>query len=805
MNDILQYLLKWSIALAVVFLFYRIALRPLTFYQWNRRYLIMYSLVAFLIPFINLNTYVQPQQLQESALVQFIPAISIQANDVATTAEPSLNILLIAGLVILAGSIILSARLIVQWYSLHRIRKHAVRVYHPEATVYHVDENVIPFSFGSAIYVNTSLHTETELNDIILHEFVHVRQKHSFDIIWSEVLCILNWYNPFAWGIRHAIRQNLEFIADQAVLQHGLDKKTYQYHLLKVIGSPQYSIANNFNFSSLKKRIAMMNRLKSARVHLVKFLFVLPLLAILLVAFRQNENWYQDITITDNRDELDKSDTSKKPVKQDVEIRIVHMKEFYNMNPSVKEVAWSADEEIVIYRKDGKREAYHLKDDEEMKKYMSLYKAIPSVISKMLIPPPPPHKVKEGEVMIEDVVPSEKITYYVDEDHFTINYKMITRKDPNVDRITVSDKELIIKMKDGATETYNMSNDADIKRFEKKYGKMPPLPPAPPKEPAEVEIIDIPTPAIELPKGVESVEVVEKVVTVTRTDGARETYNLSKPAEKAAMEKKYGEVIMIDEVPVSPTTKIAITKPVIIKTVPSKTNATPSKPVIIEAKPLPTQKSAPAKPSIKLSSEENSPASVKVVQDDGEQVLYADKIVVNTGIPEWRISAKEKAKPVYYLNGKRAADQDPNTIVKIESVSHMEILSDVETLKAKGETNYNAILNIITKENTYNKSAYLAKESRQTVEEAKIKSELINTLILEQDNPLDIKVEGVRDENIEVEMTGGKIFKKDGRYYARPTTTGNIQIRIYKKVEGKDRQIINKRIFRVIQSKVPVT
>ncbi len=52
-------------------------------------------------------------------------------------------------------------------------------------------------------------------------------------MIWAEVLCILNWYNPFAWLIKKVIRQNLEFIADQKVLQNGLDKKQYQYLLLK--------------------------------------------------------------------------------------------------------------------------------------------------------------------------------------------------------------------------------------------------------------------------------------------------------------------------------------------------------------------------------------------------------------------------------------------------------------------------------------------------------------------------------------------------------------------------------------------
>ena len=119
-------------------------------------------------------------------------------------------------------------------------------------------------------------------------KFIYVKQKHSADMIFAEVLCILNWYNPFAWLIKKVICQNLEFIADHQVLNSGLDKKQYQYLLLKVAGSASFRIANQFNFSFLRKRILMMNKMKSAKLHLVRFLFVLPLLAVLLLSFRQN-------------------------------------------------------------------------------------------------------------------------------------------------------------------------------------------------------------------------------------------------------------------------------------------------------------------------------------------------------------------------------------------------------------------------------------------------------------------------------------------------------------------------------------
>lgn len=106
------------------------------------------------------------------------------------------------------------------------------------------------------------------------------------DIIFSEFICVIAWYNPFAWGIRHAIRQNLEFIADQQVLTHGADRRSYQWLLLKVTGHAPIAISNQFNLSFLKNRLIMMNKNKSAKTQLLKFLLMLPILVILLMAFR---------------------------------------------------------------------------------------------------------------------------------------------------------------------------------------------------------------------------------------------------------------------------------------------------------------------------------------------------------------------------------------------------------------------------------------------------------------------------------------------------------------------------------------
>ncbi len=209
------------------------------------------------------------------------------------------------------------------------------------------------------------MHNNDGLKEIIRHEFVHVKQKHTIDILFTEILCIINWYNPFAWLIRHAVRQNLEFIADNNVLQNGFDKKDYQYLLLKVIGVSQFSIAQQFNFSSLKKRIIMMNKIKSARVHLVRFLFVLPLVAVLLLAFIEKHN---DIVQSSVLEATVKNGIDTVPGTGSLSQNVKSI-DVYNSKATVK-------------LKNGKLEKYNLNNEREMAAFTKNYGALP--------PPPPP-------------------------------------------------------------------------------------------------------------------------------------------------------------------------------------------------------------------------------------------------------------------------------------------------------------------------------------------------------------------------------------------------------------------------------
>src|SRR5687768_7081570 len=291
---LIVYLIKCSISLACLYLFYLLVLRPLTFYRWNRFYLVCYSLLSFLLPFVDITPLVEHEGYGQNALVMAIPSInSITAADSGVAiADPGIIITSwdIVISLFMSGVLILAVRFLMQCLSLQRVKRSAAMIRQDDIWLYDVPDSIHPFSFGRDIFINSAHHSDEELKKIIQHEFVHVKQQHSIDLIIAELLCIFNWYNPFAWLIRKAIRDNLEFIADNQVLESGTDAQQYQLLLLKVMGLPQYSITNQFSFSSLKKRIAMMNKLRSAQVHLVKFLFLLPVCAVILLAFRNKQN-----------------------------------------------------------------------------------------------------------------------------------------------------------------------------------------------------------------------------------------------------------------------------------------------------------------------------------------------------------------------------------------------------------------------------------------------------------------------------------------------------------------------------------
>jgi len=208
MPEWILYLLKFNLSLGLVWLFYQVFLRKLTFYTWNRVYLLAYSSVCFLIPFININPWLNSSGMAAMPILHSIPTVShlVSGPVVSTAIEGQrFGYPFLLGMVLLAGSLVMGIRLLMMYISLLQISHRAKLIVDEPVQVFETSQDVVPFSFGNKIFIQPSSLPGGELETIIRHEFIHVKQKHSFDILFTEFLCIIAWYTARDWSLLNSI------------------------------------------------------------------------------------------------------------------------------------------------------------------------------------------------------------------------------------------------------------------------------------------------------------------------------------------------------------------------------------------------------------------------------------------------------------------------------------------------------------------------------------------------------------------------------------------------------------------------
>lgn len=300
MESVLTYIIQVNLLLGLLFLGYHYLLKNLTFYRLNRIYFLVGSLYAFVYPFLNFKDWFSEKvSIPQGLVLEYIPFV-IESDE----SKFSINdlVVYIASL----GALYFLFKLIIQLFSLARIHWYSKPSQWREFLFRNVIFPITPFSFFNKVYIHKEQHQELELNDIFKHEYVHVRGHHSIDVLWFEIVLLICWYNPFVWLMRKSVRQNLEFLTDQQVLDKGVDRQAYQYSLLNVTKQgAQVGISNQFNFKTLKKRIMMMNKKRSSKLELSKYVFLLPILIITGITFTVNQAEAKIETVVINMENTD--------------------------------------------------------------------------------------------------------------------------------------------------------------------------------------------------------------------------------------------------------------------------------------------------------------------------------------------------------------------------------------------------------------------------------------------------------------------------------------------------------------------
>ncbi|SOD20172.1 M56 family metallopeptidase [Pedobacter xixiisoli] len=263
-----HYLLQVNIYLVVFYAFYRLLLAKETYFVFNRIYLIGAGIFSLTIPFMQIEWF------GKQAISQQIYVQVSQINDIITqpiTAAPVQHGfnwgLLIAG-IYLIGTFFFTVRFILQLYAVKKMLEGV--------------KSGLAFSFWKQKVVAQNLPEVATVNH---HEDIHIKQLHTFDVIFFEILGIITWFNPIIYLYKETVKSIHEYLADEAAAKFQGDKETYAILLLnQAFGVNTNKLTNGFfKKSMVKKRIFMLYKERSKKTAILKYGIFVPLFAAALL------------------------------------------------------------------------------------------------------------------------------------------------------------------------------------------------------------------------------------------------------------------------------------------------------------------------------------------------------------------------------------------------------------------------------------------------------------------------------------------------------------------------------------------
>lgn len=317
MGTWLFYIFKSTICLTVLYFLFRMFFRTDTLFRTNRLLLLVGTLCCMLLPFVQIDIvesrlWQQPFATVKSVLVSEqelsvaenietdetaqVPVMSVSGDGVTGVGvsrlsrlpfyfswSATLGILYLIG----AGSTFLFFLLSI-WRMLRLVRRCPMLDCGKYKLVIS-QEKISSFSWGSVIVLSREDY-DRHVDEVLLHEQMHLHYHHTSDLLWMEALIVLHWFNPAVWLLMRDMRELHEYEADNGVLTHGIDATQYQLLLVKKsVGTRLYSMANGFNHSKLKNRINMMLKKRTNNWARLKLLLFVPVAAGTLMAFAQPE------------------------------------------------------------------------------------------------------------------------------------------------------------------------------------------------------------------------------------------------------------------------------------------------------------------------------------------------------------------------------------------------------------------------------------------------------------------------------------------------------------------------------------
>lgn len=291
MSEVLIYIGKVLVIQAIFYGFYRLVLRNSIRHGWNRLFLLAALVVSFAIPFIQIPDQLPVPPLEESPVIVWVQESAMEFEMVPVpkeSGETHFSLWHLLPWLYVLVTCFLIGRSTVYLVFIQKLKKHSEYVKKRWFKLFKTSQTR-PFSFFSNVFIPKDVFGSHAFDQILAHECVHVKQRHSIDRLLMDFLVSLFWFNPFIYLYRNALIEIHEFQADEAVINQFNDPIGYQEVLYSQLQYATYSgLVSHFNFSMIKKRIVMMNKQKNKYAGLL-YALTLPVLVSVIFAFSSKE------------------------------------------------------------------------------------------------------------------------------------------------------------------------------------------------------------------------------------------------------------------------------------------------------------------------------------------------------------------------------------------------------------------------------------------------------------------------------------------------------------------------------------
>ena len=263
-------------------------LRKESFHQFNRVYLLGAVVASLLIPFLRFSVSeiaaLFSTQHATDNLSEMIAYIQLPELTITAVASSWWNFSNLFRIIYFSGVLLFTILFIIKLVKIGSLIFQSEKNRKGKYVFVQNNENVAPFSFFKYIFINKDAYNEEDLERIVLHEQIHVQKRHSWDLVFMELVGIFLWFNPVILLYKRSLQIIHEYMADHCVLQRGIDLGAYFNLLLRQLTVPnEWMLGHHFNYLLTKKRFKMLKNHHYSKWALAKSMYVAPFIVFLLL------------------------------------------------------------------------------------------------------------------------------------------------------------------------------------------------------------------------------------------------------------------------------------------------------------------------------------------------------------------------------------------------------------------------------------------------------------------------------------------------------------------------------------------